>query len=568
MSGKVRTILIIIGILVVLLLVAPFLIPVNQFRPTIEEKASAALGRKVQIGDLSLSLLSGSLAAQNLSIGDDPKFSASPFVTAKSLKVGVELIPLIISRTLNVTGIAIDNPEVILLRNQAGQWNYSSFGASAAKAQEKKEAPGKAPEAGGVPELTVQKLELKDGRIIVGSTSSKKRSTYDHVSIVAKNLSQTSEFPFTVTAVLPGGGSLKLDGKAGPIDQADTSLTPFNAKLNVDNLNLATTGFLDAAQGLGGLLDLDATVASKNGEAETKGTAKISKALLVAGGSPSAVPVSVNFNTKYNLRKDAGVLNPSTLNIGKAAAHLSGTYQSPEDETILNMKVQADDMPATDLQAFLPALGINLPKGASLAAGTMGTNLNVTGPTNKLVTNGNVELRNAKLANFDLGSKMSAISTLTGLKTGQDLEIQQLKSNLRMATTGLEADNFLAVVPALGTLTGAGTVDSKNNLDFKMLATLAQSSTAASSTGIGATGIGGILGAIGGGQGGNKGMTIPFQIHGTASNPQFTPDIGGAAASLLKNQLGRLGNPAAGAAQKANPNDAVNALSGLFKKKP
>ncbi len=568
MSGKVRTVLLIIGILIVLLLIAPFLIPVNQFRPTIEEKASTALGRKVQIGDLSLSLLSGSLAAQNLSIGDDPKFSASPFLTAKSLKVGVELMPLIFSRTLNVTGIAIDNPEVTLLRNPAAQWNYSSFGASAAKAQERKEAPGKAPEAaGGAPELTVQSLELKDGRIIVGSTSSKKRSTYDHVSVVAKNLSETSEFPFTVTAVLPGSGSLKLDGKAGPIDQADTSLTHFNAKLNVSDLNLATTGFLDAAQGLGGLLDLDATVASRNGEAETKGTAKLSKALLVAGGSPSAVPVSVNFNTKYNLRKNAGVLNPSTLDIGKAAAHLSGTYQTPEDETILNVKVEAQDMPASDLQAFLPALGINLPKGASLAAGTMNTNLNVTGPTNKLVTNGTVELRNAKLANFDLGSRMSTISTLTGLKTGQDLVVQELKSNLHMATTGLEADNFLAVVPALGTLTGAGTVDSRNNLDFKMAATLANEAVASSGNAQ-TTGLGGILGAIGGGKGGCKGVTIPFQIHGTTADPKFVPDIGGAAANLLKSQLGCVGGTATGTAQKANPNDAVNALSGLFKKKP
>ena len=39
---------IVVGVLIVLLAVAPFLIPVNQFRPTIEQKASAALGRKVE----------------------------------------------------------------------------------------------------------------------------------------------------------------------------------------------------------------------------------------------------------------------------------------------------------------------------------------------------------------------------------------------------------------------------------------------------------------------------------------------------------------------------------------
>jgi len=59
-------------LLIVLVLVAPFLIPSISVRPTIEEKASVALGRKVQLGNMSLSLISGSLSAENLSIGDDP----------------------------------------------------------------------------------------------------------------------------------------------------------------------------------------------------------------------------------------------------------------------------------------------------------------------------------------------------------------------------------------------------------------------------------------------------------------------------------------------------------------
>src|SRR5215472_8095743 len=132
MGSKLRIVLLVVAAFIVVILVLPFLIPVNQFRPTIEEKASAALGRKVQIGDLRLSLLNGSLSAANLSIGDDPKFSSSPFLTAKSLNVGVELMPLIFSKTLNVTGITIDTPQVTLLHNSAGVWNFSSLGGAAA----------------------------------------------------------------------------------------------------------------------------------------------------------------------------------------------------------------------------------------------------------------------------------------------------------------------------------------------------------------------------------------------------------------------------------------------------
>ena len=570
MNKTLKIVLIVVGVLVVLVLVAPFLIPVNQFRPTIEEKASAALGRKVQLGNISLSLISGSLSAEALSIGDDPKFSSAPFLTAKSLNVGVEIMPLIFSKTLNVTGVTIASPQVTLLRNAAGQWNYSSLGASAAKSQAKK-APAEKPSgtSNAAEEVSVKKLTLTDGSIIVGSTNSQKRSTYDHVNVTASDVSLTSKFPVTVTADLPSGGKFKLDGTFGPVDEADTALTPLNAKLNVAGLNLASTGFLDSSAGLGGLVDLDGNLSSQGGEAQTKGTVKLSKALLVAGGSPAGVPVTVNFNTKYNLRKNSGVLQPSTLNIGSAAAHLNGTYESAGEATVVNIKLDAKDMPAKDLEAFLPALGIHLPKGASLAAGTLNTDLNVTGPTNKLVTNGTVGLFKAKIANFDLGSKMSTISTLTGLKTGQDLDIEKLTTNLRMAPDGLQAENFLAVVPALGNLNGAGTVDSKNNLDFKMAATLANSATFSSSGGAPVSGIGGVLGAIGGGKGNCKGATIPFQIHGTTADPKFVPDIGGTAASLLESQLGCAGTAAPGAtkAQGQNPADAINALGGLFKKK-
>ena len=128
MGRSLKIVAIVVVVLIALVVIAPFLIPVNQFRPTIEQKASAALGRKVEVGNLSLSLFRGSLGADNLSISDDPKFSNTPFLTAKSIQVGVEIKPLIFSKTLNITDIAIDSPQVSLIRNAGGDWNYSTIG--------------------------------------------------------------------------------------------------------------------------------------------------------------------------------------------------------------------------------------------------------------------------------------------------------------------------------------------------------------------------------------------------------------------------------------------------------
>ena len=300
----------------------------------------------------------------------------------------------------------------------------------------------------------------------------------------------------------------------------------------------------------------------------------MSKALLIAGGSPSAVPVTLDLHTKYNLRKNAGVLEPSTLKIGSAAAHLSGTYESPGETTEVNVKIDAKDMPAKDLEAFLPALGIHLPTGASLEAGTLSTDLTMTGPTNRLVTNGNVGLQNGKLVGFDLGSRTKEIAALTGLKTGKDLEIEKLTSDLHMAPDGLKADNFLAILPALGKLSGAGTLDSKNNLDFKMLATLTKEVAETTSAGGGAAALGGILGALAGGKaggGGCGGLMVPFQIKGTTADPKFVPDVGGIAKDFFKSEFGGCAG-GSGSSTKAqggqqNPADALSEIGGLFKKK-
>src|SRR5882724_9276996 len=303
MNRTLRYILIGVAVLIVLLIVAPFLIPVNQFRGTIEQKASAALGRKVQVGNLSLSLLHGGLAAENLSIGDDPKFSPSPFLTAKSVDVGVEVMPLIFSRELNVTSVVIQDPQVTLLKNAAGDWNYSTLGASPAKAA-KKEAPaagGAAPSAPSTPDVSVKKLELSNGKIIVGTTNSQQRTTYDKVNVTASDVSLDSKFPVKVSADLPGGGSLKLEGTAGPVDKTDSALTPVDAKLHVESLNLATTGILDPSLGLGGIVDVDTTLANQGGFAQTNGSVKLAKALFVQGGSPAGVPMNVAYSTKYDL---------------------------------------------------------------------------------------------------------------------------------------------------------------------------------------------------------------------------------------------------------------------------
>ena len=59
----------------------------------------------MKVGNLKLSLLSGGVTAGDMTISDDPSFSQTPFVKAKSFHVGVDLAALVFSRKLKVTGL-------------------------------------------------------------------------------------------------------------------------------------------------------------------------------------------------------------------------------------------------------------------------------------------------------------------------------------------------------------------------------------------------------------------------------------------------------------------------------
>jgi len=115
-----------LAVLVVVLVSLPLLINANQFRPMLESKLSHGLGREVNLGDLKFSVLSGGVTTSDLSIVDHPAFCKSPFMRAKSLTVSAELWPFIFSRKLNVTGLTIDQPDIVLLQSVPGQWNFSN----------------------------------------------------------------------------------------------------------------------------------------------------------------------------------------------------------------------------------------------------------------------------------------------------------------------------------------------------------------------------------------------------------------------------------------------------------
>jgi AsmA protein len=532
------------ALMIALIIALPFFVDANQFRPVLESELTGALGREVKVGNLKLSLLSGAVAADEVAIADDPAFSRSPFVRAKFLRVGVELKPLLFSKAVYITAITLDQPEVTLIHSPSGEWNFSSIGGKTRGSPRKKQGEGS--KGALAADVSISRLRVTNGRVtVIRSGAHPRPRIYDKVDVRASDLSFTSVFPFALAASVPVGGSVKLEGKAGPINRTDASLTPVTANLDVAHLDVVASGFIEPDAGLAGVLDFNGSLASDGRRMQSTGRGRAEKLQMVKGGAPAGLPVTLDYSLNHNLSDQTGTLSEAKVEFGKAAARLNGTYDAHGESTVLKMRLRGENMPADDLQALLPAIGVTLPKGASLQGGTLNADLAVEGPVDKLVASGKVGLVNARLAGFDLGAKIATVASLAGIKPSSVTAIEKFASDLRVAPDGIQASNLVLIAPGVGQLTGNGTVSANHSLDFKMLASLQSSS-----------GVVGGMSSLAG-----KDLNIPFFIRGTTSDPAFVPDAQGAAASLLESVVS--GKEKSGEGGKS----LGDTLRDLFKKK-
>ena len=221
-----------------------------------------------------------------------------------------------------------------------------------------------------------------------------------------------------------------------------------------------------------------------------------------------------------DLDRNAGTITQGDIAIGKALARLTGGFQTQGETQVVNLKLSAPDMAVDELQSMLPALGIVLPSGSQLRGGTLSADLAISGPLDKLVIAGPVRLSNTKLAGFDMGSKLGALSAFSGkAPSSPDTTIQNASLNARVAPDMTRADAINLAIPSLGVVTGAGTISPAGALDFRMLADLQTERGEARAQRTG--------------RGGDRGG-VSFMIQGTTTSPKFVPDVESVAGNAAK----------------------------------
>lgn len=458
-----------VGSFIAVIVLLPFFLNADSFRPTVESQLSAALGREVTMGKLTLSLMKGSLVGQDLAIADDPVFSNVPFVQARSVAIGIEILPLLLHRRVHVTRLIVDTPSMQLIEHAAGKWNYSSLGRNPIATGSRPQSP--------LSDLQVDELRIVNGSALVSSVpTTAKPFEYTEVNLQIKELSLSTSFPFDLSAKLPGGGTVKLTGTAGPISQQDTSETPFQATLQVREFNPVSSGLIDRSKGILMNSDLDGEVKSDGTHLTSSGKIKASQLQLAAKGSPAQEPVDIDYAITKDSTTRAGSISDLAIHAGSAVIHVKGGFKFTPEATMLDMHLSAPALPIEQVERLLPVVGIRMPTGSSLQGGTLTASIAITGPVTSAIVTGPIEIDNTRLARFDLASSIDGLKGLASTAGGTDIRV--LKTTLNSSAQGTRLADIYGDLPQVGTATGEGAVAPAGELDFRLNAKLYSSASA------------------------------------------------------------------------------------------
>ena len=473
------------GIAIVMSGAMALAIPGERFRPKLEEALSSATGRHVAVGSLSLSLGHLALTATDLMVGEDPAFGGHvPFLEARSANFRIRLVPLIFSHEIRVTNVYLDGPIVMLRQNAAGAWNFYSLLTASRTSTADLDPPS---------------IEVNGGRLSVTGFGDDAHSIQlRDIHLRAQSLSLQMNSPLTLTANVEGGGSVKLEGRAGPME-ADPAgpVVPFSGLVHAISVNLAQSNLVSSAPSISGQLSFDASVESDGRMMRLDGQAKVVKLKLAAAGLAASEPLQAVFTVAHDLNTHSGVLDRCEFRVTKGSATLSGKYVSGGQSPLVNLDLAISDAGVTNLAPFLPALGFPLPGSAGMVGGAVIGKIKLEGPLEGPYVAGSLSVNGARITGFDLSRGLGAIEGLNATDLNNEFEIVSWKANLKTGAGGLDLDNLEAAVAGLGLLSGSGSISPDSRIQFQM------------------SGIRGLTGP--------KGLAIPFTIRGTCADPIFQP---------------------------------------------
>lgn len=433
-------------LLFVALLALPVLININTYRGQIAGQLEQTLGRKVKLGTLSLRVLpSVKVRVDELEIGDDPQFAPDYFVKARSVRLQLGLLNLLRGNP-QVSGIELIEPNVTLIKTVGDKWNWSTLKPLESTGKESTQPPFN---------LLVTNGSFK---LIDRTVTPEIEKSYTGVNAALDGFSPRQSFDFVIGLTMPGqnAGKLELKGEAGPMDAKDSAQTPIDARIKMEQVELASLEALAGSPGShGGKLTLDAEIAGKLSEGlNISGEIKAEQLRLLEGVEAARQPLETKFKLLAKSEQKAssesggqsGIalkIDQGDIKLGNTQVSMTGQINHLPAQPVFDLQLKGDRMALDSLLESAYAFGFGPPPGTK-ATGTAMINLKATGDQKNFALNGQSEIRDLKFQSAQLPQAIQ-ISELKLNFDPQTITAAPFRSSLSRTTVdfkGLKISNY------------------------------------------------------------------------------------------------------------------------------
>ncbi len=405
------------------IVIVPHFIDVGLFKRTYLPRVEDALSRRVDVGEVRLSLIpTPSIRMSNLKVFDHlPGNVDNTFFSAQQVQLRLRFWPLMKGR-FEVSELVLEKPTLNLVKQPDGTFNYSdvadkkSSAGARREARKRAEAPKTSPDSAATPLYIPGNLRVRDGQLNIISKG-QTPVNIKGIDLSLRDFSSAAPFPFQASFNYPG---LKTISLTGDLDyQEEKALIELrNNILKIHDLTLPLQGSIG---NLSATPRLNLNLRSNNVDAKP-----IFQVLSVLGLAPA----------------DTEVSGPMDLNVN---------VTGPSNSLVTQVRGSFKEVKVHGKRALKGTLtgevSIRLPMGAGLAS-------------RRLQGNGKLVARNGALTNVDLIKKIERVTGMIGLSKDEQRQattFQTMEADFIIASGYAEFTRLYLINPQME-VTGGGTM--------------------------------------------------------------------------------------------------------------
>jgi uncharacterized protein involved in outer membrane biogenesis len=226
------------GLLILTVLNVNFLVRRNK--DYLISQVEQALGRKITVDKIEVTLSPVGARLVNFAMTDDPAFSAEDFLRAKDLQVDLRLLPLLIGQ-IRLKRIVLASPLIAIVRDARGQYNFASHSLNEKSDGDSADSGKNASAKKQYRQLFwVPSLNVSDGTLLYRDLKNGGELRATQINLKVNDFEWDEPFDIQLeAAVMAAEHNLKFKSRVGPIaGNRDYRDVPLDGDIHADALDL------------------------------------------------------------------------------------------------------------------------------------------------------------------------------------------------------------------------------------------------------------------------------------------------------------------------------------------